>query len=331
MIRTPMPTLPLLTDPANPNGSHRVLAPGGYEAWHFDASSDDGKLHVIAALHEAWGLDPAYLRKYAWYRRFPTRVTPPNPLEFPAVTFVLCEEGRQTVRFNARMRAGRSAEDVRISGDDGRGVRIGASHAERSGDGSMRLHLRGTDRLRTIAANLTFRPTLPRAGRELTLVDSPAVGLHRWVIIDPLCEVEGEISIFEPSGGGTPRTISFAGNGTHHHRYGTRPLAAANWFGGRVLLDERAFAFEQVSGLREGRHDEAVVVSAGVEATDVQRDARVSHEGDDVRIGFIHLARPRVLESKGCETLLSYDARVGGESGVALCRRIQRRRWIPAG
>jgi len=33
------------------------------------------------------------------------------------------------------------------------------------------------------------------------LVDSPTVGLHRWVIVDPLCEVEGEISIFEPSGG----------------------------------------------------------------------------------------------------------------------------------
>jgi hypothetical protein len=326
-----MPTIPLLADPANPNGSHHMGAPGGYEAWHFDASSDDGKLHMVAALHEAWGLDPAYLRKYAWYRRFPTRIVPPNPLDFPAVTFVLCEEGRQTIRFNARTSGGgggRSAGEVRVS-DDGSRVRVGASHAERSpSDQSIHLHLRGTDRLRTIAVNLTFRPVLRAATcREITLRSGPgARGLHRWVIVDPLCEVEGEISIFEPSGGATPRTISFAGSGLHDHRYGTRPRVTTDCFAGRVLLEEGAFAFEQI-----GRGGDAIIVSATAEGIDVHRGARVEQHREDVRVGMIHLSRPRVLESDRYQTLLAYDARVVGESGVALCRTIRRRRWIAAG
>jgi len=331
-----MPTLPLLADPANPNASHRVVSPGGYEAWHFDASSDDGKLHVVAALHEAWAFDPAYLRKYAWYRRFPTRVVPPNPPDFPAVTFLLCEQGRASVRFIARAR-GRSSDEVRTS-DDGRSIRIAASHAERAGDGSVRLHLRGTDRLRTIAANLTFRPVIGGAGgagREVTLIDSPAsLGLHRWVIVDPLCEVEGEVSIFEPSGG-QPRTVSFAGAGIHDHRYGTRPAVATDWFGGRVLLDDRALAFEQVGA---GDAAATTIVSAGKDQLDVSRAARARRDvdsgdggdgGGDVNIGMIHLSRPRALESDRYQTLLAYDARVGGESGVALCRKIHRVRWIP--
>ena len=47
-----MPTLPLLTEPKFPNGTHRVAAPGGYEGWHYTASSDNGELHVVAAMHD---------------------------------------------------------------------------------------------------------------------------------------------------------------------------------------------------------------------------------------------------------------------------------------
>jgi hypothetical protein len=151
------------------------------------------------------------------------------------------------------------------------------------------------------------------------------------VIVDPLCEVEGEISIFEPSGGGTPRTISFAGSGFHDHRYGTRPTVTSDWFGGRVLLETRAFAFEQmVGGGGHGAERGAVIVSAGVDGIDVNKSVRVVRDREDVNIGMIHLSRPRVLESNRYRALLAYDARVGGESGVALCRTIRRRRWIAA-
>ena len=316
-----MPTIPLLADPTNPNGSHAVTSPGGYEGWHFDASSDDGRLHLVAALHEAWDRDPLYARRYRWYRRFPTRLRPPLPREFPAVTFLLCEAGKPTVRFAARARPG---DEVRTT-DDGRSVRVGASHAERSSDGSIRLHLRGTDRLRTIAANLTFRPLI-RLGREVTLIDSPAAGLHRWVIVDPLCEVDGEVSIFGGAASSTPRVISFAGKGLHDHRYGTRPAPAVQWFSGRVLLDGRAIAFERI-----GRARLATLLSATPQAADVSSAPIVDDDRASVNIGPISLTHPTILASQRHETLLTYDARVGDERGVALCRKLRRRRWTPLG
>jgi hypothetical protein len=150
------------------------------------------------------------------------------------------------------------------------------------------------------------------------------------VIVDPLCEVEGEISVFEPTqrAGASPRTISFAGSGFHDHRYGTRPPPAADWFGGRVLLDDRALAFEQV-GDAHAAH--ATLISASKDAIDVNKFARVGRDrDDDINVGMIHLTRPRVLDADRYQTLLAYDARVGGEGGVALCRKLHRRRWIPA-
>src|SRR5690348_13141422 len=121
-----MPTLPLLTEPKVPNGSHRVAAPGGYEGWHYTASSDDGQLHVVAAMHESWALDPTYLKRYAWYRRMPTRVRPPVPTDYPAVTFALFGEGQTPVEFIVRAHS----EEVRAT-DDGRSIRIGGSHVDR--------------------------------------------------------------------------------------------------------------------------------------------------------------------------------------------------------
>jgi hypothetical protein len=58
-----MPTIPLISESAAPGASHQVIAPGGYEAWHFDASSDDGRLHLVAELHAAWADDARYLKR----------------------------------------------------------------------------------------------------------------------------------------------------------------------------------------------------------------------------------------------------------------------------
>jgi hypothetical protein len=323
-----MPTVPLLADPTNPSGSHRVAAPGGYEGWHFDASSDDegqgGRVHIVAALYEAWGLDAAYLRRYAWYRTFPTRVAPPNPCDYPAVTFALCEAGRETIRFTARARG--SGDDVRVAAD-GRGVRVGGSHADRSSDDSVRLHLRGTDRLRTIAVDLTFRPSM-RPNREVTLLDSPSLGLHRWVVADALCDVEGSVAVFQPDrGGGTPAsTVSFTGSGFHDHRYGTRPPATGGeWFGGRVLVEDRVFAFQRAG------EQEAHLFAAGHGDADVTRVPVVAGDDGETRIGPIRLNHPTILQADRIETLLTYDAVVGNEKGIALCRKLRLPRWMPRG
>src|SRR5207248_6338708 len=72
-----MPTLPLYDPaPTNPDDPHRVAAPGGYECWRFDAEDSAANFRVVAKLWDGYAFDPAYLRRYALYRRFPTRVDP---------------------------------------------------------------------------------------------------------------------------------------------------------------------------------------------------------------------------------------------------------------
>src|SRR5688572_7184639 len=166
-----MPTLPLMTPTPHADASRRISAPGGYEWWRFDASSDDGKLHLVAGLHVGHAFDPQYLRRYALYRRFPTKVRPPAPAEFCAATFALLEQGRPALRFIVPAAA---TTDDFTAADDGHSLRLGASHMSRGGDGVVRLHLRGTYHDRTIAVNLSFRPQV--AGNcEIDL--APRVGL----------------------------------------------------------------------------------------------------------------------------------------------------------
>jgi len=115
-----MPTLPrLLADPTKPrNGSHpRSTRRADTRPWHFDASSDDGKLHVVAgAGTRRWGAgSDRTLRRYGWYRRFSTHRAwqPADPLNFRRSTFsCLCEGGARVDplhRASARSFGGRGA------------------------------------------------------------------------------------------------------------------------------------------------------------------------------------------------------------------------------
>jgi hypothetical protein len=314
IIAAPMPTLPLLIEPPHPSGSHHVSAPGGYEGWYFDASNADGTSHIVAGLHEAWAFSSTYARRYWWYRRFPTRLTPPLPREFPAVTFALYRDGHEPVRFVTD--SAHAMSEVRTT-DDGRSVRIGSSHAERSFDELIRLNLRGVAGSETIAADLMFRP-LARVNREITLIDDAVAGLHRWAIADALCEVEASVAIFTPDcGGGTPaESFEFRGRGFNDHRYGTRPAPAS--LSGRVLMADRAVAFTHI-GDEETGHVVTSRADGNVDVTTAPAGGTDAH----LRVGPLALVNPRLLEAGRFHALLSYEARVDGEPGVALCRRVR--------
>jgi hypothetical protein len=94
-----MPTLPLYTPADVPDASHRVLAPGGYETWHFDAESATGDVRLVAVLGAGSPLDAAYLRRYLQYRRRPTRRPPPVPPDFPFAHFAVYEGERPVAQF----------------------------------------------------------------------------------------------------------------------------------------------------------------------------------------------------------------------------------------
>src|SRR4249920_3011226 len=89
-----MPTIPLFTPTPIPDAWHNVTAPGGYEWWYFDAEDVANDRQIVGILLDGFVFHPKYLRAYAWYRRFPTRIAPPLPRWFRCAYFVVYERGR---------------------------------------------------------------------------------------------------------------------------------------------------------------------------------------------------------------------------------------------
>src|SRR5690349_6074304 len=87
-----MPTLPLYNPAAVPDAWHEVIAPGGYEWWHFEAEDSAGELEVVADFYDGEPDSALYRRAYARFRRQPTRVTPPVPRDYPCVRFRVWEK-----------------------------------------------------------------------------------------------------------------------------------------------------------------------------------------------------------------------------------------------
>ena len=343
-----MPTLPLMnvSPDAHPDAPRRVTAPGGYEWWGFDASGDDGRLHLVARLYVGHALDSPYARRYARYRRRPTRFAPPKPTEHLAVTFALLEAGRPALRFVSTV----STEDLAIA-DDGRSIRLGASHSDRGADGVIRLQLRGHDRDRTIAVNLSFRPQV-ESTCAIDLVAPPATeddatepklrrGHHGWLIASPLCDVDGQVTVISTeTAAAAPRVIAFAGSGCHDHRFGTRPLgeAAGNWLSGRAVFEDRAVLFQVV-----GDGDESFVCTAAAKdsAAHVARRPVKTIGGSSNRWGVsfpesielpgdVRLLRPRVVGSTFATVTVAYDAVGDLETGRALVQVVKPKRLVIA-
>ena len=362
-----MPTLPLMTPTPHADASRKITAPGGYESWRFDASSDDGKLHLVAALHIGHPFDPRYLRRYARYRRFPTKVAPPVPADYCAVTFALLEKGRPALRFVTTARA--TVDDFNAA-EDGSSVRLGASHLNRAAgaDGVLRLHLRGTYHDRTIAVNLSFRPQIrancdidlaatsapsapaPAAPAAAAAPAAPGVGEHRWIVVDPSCDVDGEISLFAAESGGPPRVTAFAGVGCHDHRFGTRPMGELSdrWVSGRAVFDDRAIVFHQVndrsfichSVVKEPSSPPRVmnvglkIAASGMSRWGIGYPETVELAGGggaDGTDGGVRLMRPRVVWSSFSTVTIAYDAVGDVDTGRALVQVVKPRRlrWAP--
>jgi hypothetical protein len=324
----------MTTPTASPDAWRRIAAPGGYEGWHFSATSDDQTTHLVAALHATWALDRTYLRRYRTYRRRPTRVAPPIAAEYPAVTFALYERGRRAI-----VVAARATKDQFSADPAGQSVRVNASHAQRAAGGVLNLNLRGGTRDgRTLAARLAFRPHVGQ-GAQVALVSPDAkCGDHGWVVADPLCDVNGEVSIFD-SALGAPRVIPFAGVGCHDHLWGTRAMedASPQWIGGRILREDHAVLFRsihprlaQVCDVRTGETPQlrqATLTTEGVRRTwrGLAYPAALTIEG------VADLAEPKVVDSSWHSLVLEYRATVGDDRALALVEllRPRRRIWSP--
>jgi carotenoid 1,2-hydratase len=317
-----MPDLLLLdTDVVVADAWHRVVAPGGYEWWYFDAQDREGSVFVVATFHAGPAFHPEYLRRFALYQRKPTRHAPPLPMEYCAFHLGVYENGRRCGGFTAQY-----PESEFVASTSGCEVAIGPNKVTPEA-GGLRVHVEGPADL---SAQLTFQPRLAHPPAEqIYLSRHPSYSDHHfWVIANPLCQVDGQITL--PSG----RTIELSGLGYHDHAYGTGPLAMGlrRWIFGRVLQENGAIAFQittprELDGVEQAHLFMADSAAAGTVATPpitwgADRFTRwgLSYpSGMDMGRTLI-LREPRVLDSSAFGVRLEYNAFVDGEAATAFCR-----------
>ena len=232
-----MPTIPLYTpNPAHPDASHSVLAPGGYERWYFDAESNDGRLLLVAIFAQGspdHPDHPQYLRQHAAYLRRPTRRRPPVPADFACVSFALYDRTRPVVQYVRPV----PRDSFHAPGDR---LELMAP------PDSITTEAGGFVRLRVGGADLLFRPSSHDPPRKTIPLGPPPVWPHhRTALLQPYASVEGTVGV----NGGKP--LEFLGRGFHDHHFGDRPMC--HWLRCRVVGGERAVVFSAVEADRIGR------------------------------------------------------------------------------
>jgi hypothetical protein len=306
---TRVPTLPLLENrtPTDADGPRLIVAPGGYQWWYFEANDPVADVRVTAILFDGNPFHPKYLRRYAWYRRMPTRFAPPVPSEFPGVVVRVYEKGEAVG--DAAWHHGPGA--CRATSD---GVTIGADGFTRNADGAMRLTIRGS-------LDLTFTPKslTPRKLHEVARGASVAEP-HGWVVSNPHCDVTGEVTV-------NGRPVRFDGLGYQDHNYGAEPihLAARRWFWSVAWLDDQALVAAELVPTRGQSWGVQLMntTTLGSATWDARTRLRIPYP---TMVDFgdaLCLDEPRVIESTPILVQLRYRARIGEVTTTALAHVVE--------
>ena len=333
-----MPVVPLYSPAQTPDAWHRVTAPGGYEWWYFDAEDAGGRLRVVAILLEGFVFHPGYLRRYARYRRDPTRHRPPQPGEYPCAYLAVYDGDRVLGQFMTQYPPG-----ALNASPDRPEVRLGPNGFRTGDSGELRLTLRGEPwqltwrgpRLlagQSLTAELTFHPLLNHPAHERRFFSLALTGAeHHWVLANPLCEVRGALSLSGPAGSWS---APFDGRGYHDHNYGTAPVGPGlrRWLWGRVLLGDRVSTFHLAVPTDPGLPDEFHLVEADAGGVrEVRRDEAPSvHWGRRTGTllpypttldfgGGLFLHHPRVIDASPFYLRLLYETPYFGREATAFC------------
>ena len=294
-------------DPADVDAPRRIIAPGGYQWWYFEAHDPVADLRVTAILFDGNVFHPRYLRRYAWYRRFPTNRLPPVPSEFPGAFVRVYDKGVRVVDLMREYEPGACHATET-------GVTIGDDGFTRADDGSLRLTIRD-------ALDLTFQPKQQTPPRPHTLGDGVSVREpHGWIVSNPSCAISGDVIVRD-----TPTRID--GFGYQDHNFGAEPvhLAAKRWFWSCVWLDERSYVVAEVVPTRGP--------SRGVQLLDADTPGSAVWEGrSKLRIPYptmidfgnaLRLDEPRVVEALPVMVQLRYRAQLGGVTTTALAHVVE--------
>ncbi len=316
-----MPTLPLYISPPSPNAWHRVLSPGGYERWHFDAEDPASDTRVIIDFFDGLTYDREYLRRYHAYRRRPTRHAPPTAREYPAVYVAASRAGKTILERTLRLPPGACSGSVEKTD-----VTIGRHRLSLGDAGQYQLHLEDADvRLR---ADLTFAPRVIVSTTEPRIFSQGgAVREHFWLIPAPLCDVTGMLRYADAQQ--FDHTIEFRGRGYHDHYFGTAPLAYGLqlWLRGRVLLEGRALMFEVTA--RQDHYTSMLLEADALGISEMtHHDCEVGPINgtapeacpQSIACDAFQLTKPQLLGTASGARWLTYAARLpDGRIATALC------------
>lgn len=319
---------------------HNVIAPGGYEWWYFDAEDREHDRQIVIILLEGFVFHPGYLRKFARYLKTPTKRTPPMPADFPCAYFVVYERGKIAHQFMLQYPPGElSAARDRLS------VALGPNQIQAGDDGSIRVTLRGTPwkltwqgpkRLdgQTLTGDFTFKPKFNHPPMERTFLSRRLSGAaHRWVLANPLCDVEGTFRVFDAQAPGAGLGVRFGGLGYHDHNYGTGPLGPGlkRWIWGRAVFDDAVYTFHYAKPRDASLPDEVHLVKGdAIELREVEI-RRVECDWKAISpmllrypkaLSFnstMRLKNPRLIDSAPFYMRLIYEAECQGRRGTAFC------------
>ena len=333
-----MPTLSLYSTPSVADASHEVTAPGGYEWWYFDAEDAEKDVQVVGILLHGFVFHPGYLRRYFRYVKAPTRHAPPMPSEYPCAYLAVYEKGRLLAQFMTQYGRGELASSASHLN-----VVVGPNRVTVV-EGAMKLELEGrpwvltgrgpkTQEGQRLRAALRFAPKLTHSAQERVFFSREMTGAdHRWVIANPLCDVEGVVRI-EGNGAVGARTIAFKGKGYHDHNYGSGPIGPGlrNWMWGRVLMEDRVCTF-QFARPRDRSLPEEVHLVEGSEAElgSTPMKGLMAEFSRRTPLGLaypaevkfddaLHLSNPMVVDSAPFYMRLIYEARYRASAGRAFC------------
>lgn len=311
-----MPTIPLYSRAAHPDGCHRVTSPGGYEWWQFEARSVSDDRWIRARLSSGLPFDRSYVRRYLRYRRHPTRVSPPRPQEF-------VEARLEVFRGDVLEQRVVTRHDALVASSDEPDVTVGPNTWR-----DAVLSMPGL--------NLTFRPRVSTAiGEHELMPQSFQNSEHRWIVAGALCGVEGTFDSREFRG---------VGYRDHHYDSDLPALNVKQWLRGTAIGDDGGWcvAFHHAQPC-DWRADAQVQLMAADESGAAGECDAESTEMSwsrptkfllkyltSVRFSdVLSLTRGRAIMSSFADVKVMYDAEHRGRKGKALCTMIypQRLRW----
>lgn len=300
-----MPILPFFDRSSAPGAWHAVTAPGGYECWVLDAEDPSSNVQLTIAFMEGIPQHAEYLRRFARYRRSPTRTEPPLPGEYVGVMLCVYRGGKLAHRSITRHRGAFAAARDRVD------VGIGPNRLSRADDGTLNVAIDAGG----VKASLAFRPTLP-AVPERDVCKYARRMIHRRMLIAPRCDVSGRLA---PAGG----SIDFCGRGSVDHHYGTGPivLGTARCIRGRMFTDAGVVVFQIATAAARKPFDEVQLLHvspAGVETIAVTEADLDGPYVRHIRLGDrLALGNPRVIDSHSFGLRVAFDSMFDGQAGIA--------------